>query len=210
MTAETFPQIELDGRYARLVPLSSEHAGALSEAANISRKTFNLTGVPVDVESARQYIQRALDQYKNRTSLPFAIVEKKSGKIIGTSRYMNIEFWDYPADHQLKRPAHIPHALEIGSTWLAEPYQRTGINTDAKLQLLTYAFEVWQVLRVSLKTDARNVRSRTNIERVGAKFDGVVRAHMPSFDGGIRDTAFYSILSAEWPQVKSSLAAKLR
>ena len=98
-----------------------------------------------------------------------------------------------------------PDAVEIGSTWLAPSAQRTAINTHAKLLMLTHAFEAWAVLRVTLKTDARNLRSRAAIERIGARFDGVLRAHMPAFDGGVRDTAFYSIVAVEWPELRRAL-----
>ena len=201
---------ELTGKYTRLVPLSPDHAQALADAANISRETYRYTLVPSDLESSRKYIQTALDLYRQGSALPFAIVEKSSGKIVGSTRYLNIEYWEFPGGHPLGRAESIPHAVEIGATWLGGPYQRSGINTDAKLCLLTHAFESWKVLRVSLKTDARNARSRANIERIGAQFDGVVRAHMKSFDGGVRDTAFYSILQAEWPDLKIRLQSKLR
>lgn len=207
---DPLPKIKLSGDYVDLVPLSFDHADALAEAASVSRETFKLTSVPSDLESSKVYIQRALDLYQNRAALPFATIEKKSGKIVGSTRFMNIEFWDCPKGHQFFRPSTIPHVVEIGATWISEPFQRTGINTDAKLQMLTYAFEEWKVLKVSFKTDARNSRSRTNIERVGAKFEGIVRAQMPSFDGGIRDTAFYSIVQIEWPEAKKRLQAKLR
>jgi RimJ/RimL family protein N-acetyltransferase len=98
---------------------------------------------------------------------------------------------------------------EIGGTWLAPRVQRTPVNTEAKLLMLAHAFEVWRVRRVSLKTDARNERSRRAIERLGARFDGVLRAHMPAADGGLRDSAFYSILDAEWPAVRETLRSRL-
>jgi len=207
---EPLTQIELTGKYVQLVPLAMVHAQELVDVANESRKTFGLTGVPSDLDSAEKYIQRAIDLYQDRTALPFAILERRTNKIVGTTRFLNVEFWDYPVRHELHRPSHLPHAVEIGATWLGESHQRTGINTDAKLCLLKHAFEEWRVLRVSLKTDARNARSRANIERLGARFDGVVRANMPSFDGGVRDTAFYSILISEWPGLKELLQAKLR
>ena len=99
--------------------------------------------------------------------------------------------------------------VEIGSTWYANRVQRTPLNTEAKLLMLTHAFDRWKVLRVCLKTDARNTRSRNAIERIGAVFEGVLRNHMPSYDGGIRDSAFYSITSADWPAVRAGLAARL-
>lgn len=202
--------IDLRGKYAHLIPLSLDHAQALADVANISRKTYRYTSVPSDLESARKYIQNALDLHQKGSVLPFAIVEKSSGKIVGTTRFLNVEFWEFPEGNALRRPVGVPHVVEIGATFLGEPYQRSGINTDAKLCLLTHAFEEWKVLRVALKTDNRNAQSRANIERIGAKFDGIVRAHMPGFDGGIRDTAFYSILQAEWPELKIRLQSKLR
>jgi RimJ/RimL family protein N-acetyltransferase len=203
-------QVQLEGKYVTLIPLGMNHAQALVDVANISRDTFNLTSVPHDLESAQRYVQRAQDLYKSRTALPFAIVETLVGKVVGTTRFMNIEFWDYPEGHYLKRPYYMPHVVEIGATWLGEAYQRTGINTDSKLCMLQFAFEQWHVLRVQFKTDARNERSRANIERVGARLDGILRAHMPSYDGGVRDSAYYSITYAEWPDVKKRLEEKLR
>jgi len=202
--------IDLQGRYVHLIPLSMDHARELVNAANISRKTYQFTLVPHDLESARNYIQKALDSYQQGSALPFAIADKSMGRIAGSTRFLNIEYWDFPEGHALRRPEGVPHVVEIGATWLGEPYQRSGMNTDAKLCLLTHAFEVWNVLRVALKTDARNAQSRANIERIGAKLDGVIRAHMASFDGGIRDSAFYSILQAEWPELKIRLQSKLR
>lgn len=202
--------VKLEGRYVQLIPLSLDHAGDLADVANVSRSTYQFTQVPDDLESARNYIQKALDLYQRGSALPFTVAEKSTGKIVGSTRFLNIEFWEFPEGHVLRRPEGVPHAVEIGATWLGEAYQRSGMNTDAKLCLLTHAFEEWKVLRVALKTDARNARSRANIERIGAKFDGIVRAHMPSFDGGIRDTAFYSILQADWPELKIRLQSKLR
>jgi RimJ/RimL family protein N-acetyltransferase len=186
------------------------HAQALVDVANVSRDTFKLTSVPHDLDSSQKYIQRALDAYRNRTALPFAIVETLVGKVVGTTRFLNVEFWDFPEGHYLRRPYYMPHVVEIGATWLGEASQRTGINTDTKLVMLQYAFEEWHVLRVAFKTDSRNSQSRANIERIGARFDGIVRAHMASHDGGVRDTAFYSIAYAEWPEVKKRLERKLR
>lgn len=209
-TAKPIKPIRLKGKYTHLIPLSLDHAQELADVANISRKTYQFTLVPFDLGSARKYIQKALDLYQSKSALPFAVVEKSTQRIVGTTRFLNMEFWEFSEGHVLRRAENIPHVVEIGASWLGEPYQRTGINTDAKLCLLTHAFEEWKVIRVALKTDARNTQSRTNIERIGAQFDGIVRAHMPSFDGSIRDTAFYSILQAEWPDLKIRLQSKLR
>ena len=117
---------------------------------------------------------------------------------------MNAERWEW------RRAGAHPDAVEIGSTWLTASAQRTPINTEAKLLMLTHAFEVWNVLRVTLKTDARNGRSRNAILRLGAQFDGVLRAHMPAYDiAEPRDSAYYSILASEWPDVRDRLTEAL-
>jgi RimJ/RimL family protein N-acetyltransferase len=203
-------EVELTGKYARLVPLRLEHAEALVAAASPSRATYQLTPVPSDLASAKEYIQFAIDTHQQGISLPFAIIDIQRGQVVGTTRFLAIEYWKYPDGNSHQRPPTLPHIAEIGFTWLAEAAQRTGINTDVKLSLLSYAFEHWKLLRVNLKTDERNARSRANIERIGAKFDGVLRAHQPSADGGIRNSAFYSILIEEWPAVKKRLQEKLR
>jgi hypothetical protein len=113
---EPLSRIELTGKYVKLVPLTMVHAQELADAANESRNTFGLTGVPSDLDSAKKYIQRALDLYQNRTALPFALLERQANKIVGTTRFMNVEFWDYRAGHELHRPSHLPHAVEIGAT----------------------------------------------------------------------------------------------
>jgi RimJ/RimL family protein N-acetyltransferase len=124
-------------------------------------------------------------------------------------RFMNIETWTWPGERARQVPAVPFEAAEIGSTWLAASAQRTAVNTEAKLLMLTHAFDVWRLRRVNLKTDARNARSRTAIERLGARLDGVLRAHMPAFGGGVRDTALYTILASEWPSVRAALVAKM-
>lgn len=102
-----------------------------------------------------------------------------------------------------------PSVAEIGSTWYAASAQRTGVNAACKLLMLTHAFDVWEILRVTLKTDARNAASRGAIERLGAQYEGVRRAHFPAQDGGIRDTAYYSVIASEWPEVRAGLRRRL-
>jgi RimJ/RimL family protein N-acetyltransferase len=157
------------------------------------------------------FITAALEQHKQGTALAFATKKLDSGEIVGSSRYMNLEYW--PHRDLSPSTSEVPDALEIGSTWLAASAQRTAVNTEAKLRMLTHAFEVYGVKRVNFKTDARNSQSRANIERVGAVLEGVLRHHQRSADGannGIRDTAAYSILVDEWPAAKSALQARLR
>ncbi len=199
----------LEGRYVRLEPLTRGHARALSAAAGGPRETYALTTVPEGESGALGYIETALRDEEAGRSLPFATVARSTGRVVGSTRFLNIEFWTWPPGHALQRGEDVPDVAEIGATWLAGEAQRTAINTEAKLLMLTHAFEEWRVHRVSLMTDARNERSRTAILRVGARFDGVIRAHRPSSDGLIRDTAAFSILESEWPAVKRQLHSRL-
>jgi len=199
----------LEGRYVRLEPLTRGHARALSAAAGGPRETYALTTVPEGESGALGYIETALRDEEAGRSLPFATVARSTGRVVGSTRFLSIEFWAWPTGHALQRGEDVPDVAEIGATWLAGEAQRTAINTEAKLLMLTHAFEEWRVHRVSLMTDARNERSRTAILRVGARFDGVIRAHRPSSDGLIRDTAAFSILESEWPAVKRQLHSRL-
>ena len=185
------------------------HLDTLLDAASGERETYRYTGVPQDRASAQTYIEKALTEQQNGTSVPFAIADKHSGLIAGTTRFMRIEYWDWQDGSPHQRGAHLPDGVEIGATWLAHWAQRSGINTEAKLLMLTHAFEVWRVHRVRLTTDARNTRSRAAIERLGAKLDGVLRAHHAAYDGAIRDSAFYSMLDSEWPAAKPALIQRL-
>jgi N-acetyltransferase len=140
----------------------------------------------------------------------------ETDRIVGTSRFLDLEVFSWPppwppgvASGSSPSDMTLPTVAEIGSTWYAPSVQRTGVNTECKLLMLTHAFEVWHTLRVTLKTDARNQRSRSAIQRLGAVFEGVRRAHVPASDGGIRDTAYYSILAEEWPAVRENLLARL-
>jgi RimJ/RimL family protein N-acetyltransferase len=202
--------VTLKGAHVRLEPLTRSHAGALAAAANSgSRETYAFTLVPENEAGAAAYIGEALALHAQGKALPFATVDLASGRVVGSTRYLNVEFWAWPPDNPLQRGEDVPDVVEIGATWLAPAAQRTPINTEAKLLMLTHAFEVWRVHRVSLMTDARNARSRNAILRLGAKFDGVIRAARVAVDGLIRDTAAFSIVEAEWPQVKAGLQRRL-
>lgn len=195
----------------RLEPLTAAHAEAVWNAASGARDTYALTRVPGSLDDARAYVVTALADQEHGVSVPFATCDAKSGAVVGSTRFMTIERWKWPGPHAaLSRGDAFADVVEIGSTWLSPAAQRTAINTHAKLLMLTHAFEVWEVRRVMLKTDARNARSRGGIERIGARFDGILRAHMPGFDGQVRDTAYYSILASEWPSVKGALQEKAR
>ena len=194
----------LDGRHVRLEPLTPSHAPALAAAAAGDRSTFRFTPVPDGDSAAAAYVADLLADAERGLVLPFATL-LPDGEVVGATRFLGLEYW--PVDEE--RPAGVPVVAEIGGTWLTPRVQRTPVNTEAKLLMLTHAFDTWQVLRVSLKTDARNARSRAAIERLGARFDGVLRAHSPAADGGLRDTAFFSILSGEWPDVRDRLRRRL-
>ena len=204
---DLFP-LTLQTARVRLEPLSLDHVPGLSAAAAESRQTYGFTWVPQGEATTREYVERALAETARGLFVPFATVDLATGRVVGSTRFGNLERWPWPAPPPDPRPGGID-AVEIGWTWLAASAQRTHVNTHAKWLMLTHAFEVWRVRRLTLKTDARNARSRANIERVGARLDGVLRAHMPAADGGVRDTAFFSLLESEWPAAKARLEARL-
>ncbi|HKZ07308.1 MAG TPA: GNAT family N-acetyltransferase [Methylomirabilota bacterium] len=201
--------VVLEGRHVRLEPLTVGHAGALAQAASGPRDTYGFTIVPADLAETRRYIEAALADQAAGRALPFATVARATGRVAGSTRFGNIEFWPWAGGNPHQRGAERPDVVEIGWTWLHADAQRTAINTEAKLLMLTQAFETWRVHAVKLNTDARNARSRAAIERIGARFDGVLRCHRPASDGAIRDTAAFSLLEAEWPAAKARLLARL-
>jgi N-acetyltransferase len=201
--------VTLEGRWVRLEPLGRGHAAGLLAAASGSRDTYGFTTVPRTAAETTAYIGGALAEQAAGRALPFATIDRARGAVVGCTRLFNIEFWPWPAGNPNQRGVDRPDVAEIGWTWLAASAQRTPINTEAKLLMLAHAFDVWRVHRVSLMTDARNQRSRNAILRLGARFDGVLRAARPASDGAIRDTAAFSILEAEWPAVRANLEARL-
>jgi RimJ/RimL family protein N-acetyltransferase len=203
--------LTLTGRSVRLEPMGPEHAPALLAAAGESRESYRWTPVPHDLPAMSEYIAAALHDAERGSGVPFVTVDAPSGRIVGATRFCNIERWPWAGGVRAAPApaAGAPDAVEIGWTWLAASAQRTAINTEAKLLLLTHAFTVWRVYRVTLKTDARNVKSRAAIERIGGTFDGIIRAHMPAADGGVRDTAFYTVVRAEWPAVSARLSREV-
>lgn len=199
----------LEGRYVRLEPLTLGHAAALAAAASGPRDTYGFTWVPDGELSARKYIQGILDSQAAGTALAFATIDAARAEVVGATRFLNIQFWDWPEGNDNQRGEELPDAVEIGGTWLSDTAQRTPINSEAKLLMLTHAFETWRVHRVMLCTDARNSRSRNAIERIGGKLDGVLRGDRAGSDGSVRDTALFSILEADWPPAKAALAVRL-
>jgi RimJ/RimL family protein N-acetyltransferase len=201
------PQPTLQGSHVRLLPLSLAHLDALVAVASGPRDTYRLTIVPEGPEAMRTYVQTALALRDAGAAVPFATVRLADGRVVGSTRFANFEYWAWPSG--ARSPPEPPDAVEIGWTWLAADAQRTAINTEAKLLMLGHAFEEWRVRRVNLRTDSRNLRSRAAIERLGAKLDGILRAHIPASDGGVRDTATYSLLAAEWPEAKERLSRRV-
>lgn len=195
----------LRGRHVALEPLTPAHAPALQAAADRDRTTYGHTLVPTDVAAMGRYIDGLLDDAQRDRAVPFVQVRLSDQAPVGCTRFMNMIWW----------PARTtPAEVEIGGTWLGADAQRSPINTEAKLLLLTHAFERWNVFRVALCTDAKNARSRTAIERIGATFEGILRRHRPSAGhfgtaSEARDTAVYSIIDHEWPAVQNRLHDRL-
>jgi RimJ/RimL family protein N-acetyltransferase len=204
----TSDNIVLQGQHVRLEPLEHRHIDGLVAAAGDDAQLYQWSPVPRGHAAAASYIDTALAWRDAGTAVPFAIVRNADGAVLGSTRFWNLERWAWPQGH----PSHgrgIPDACEIGYTWLTRSALRTGANTESKLLMLTHAFEVWQVLRVCFHTDARNERSRAALERIGGKFEGILRAHRMAADFIPRDSVRYSIVAAEWPAVKQRLTESL-
>jgi RimJ/RimL family protein N-acetyltransferase len=188
--------VSLIGRVVRLEPLSESHIPDLALAgADETIWRFMPYGLVNSETKMGEWVRDLLGRAARGTDLPFAVIHLDSGKAIGSTRYMDIQ------------PQH--RGLEIGGTWYGAAYQRTAVNTECKLLLLTHAFEALGCVRVQLKTDSRNERSQRAIERLGAVREGVLRDHMLMPDGYRRSSVYYSVLQSEWPGVKARLQARL-
>lgn len=187
----------LEHNHVRLEPLRPEHAPLLWDIAKDHLEDL-FEWIPYKLESVadfHNFTARVLQEQRQGLSVPFATF-LKSGQIVGTTRYMNMD---------------LPNRkVEIGSTWIAPPWQRTVVNSEAKYLMLRHAFEEWNCIRVELKTDALNQRSRNAILRLGAKEEGTLRKHLIAWNGRQRDSVYFSILDAEWPQVRARLESKLK
>ena len=191
----TLSPVTLTGEIVRLEPLSHDHAAGLVEATKDGDLwTLWYTSVPTP-DGMGAEIDRRLALQDAGTMIPFATRDLRSGKVIGMTTYMNID-------------ASLPR-VEIGSTWNAKSAQGSGTNPESKLLLLTHAFEVWDCSAVEFRTSWHNRQSRAAIEKLGAKLDGVLRQHTRTSDGSLRDTCVYSVVQAEWPQVRASLRFRL-
>lgn len=185
-------RVTLQGKYVRLEPVSEQHIPGLAEIGKGQDFwKYMLYGDMKTEADFHHFIVDLLEREKRGTDLPFTVIHLASGRIAGSTRYLNI----------------VPHdrGLEVGGTWYGLDFQRTAVNTECKYLLLTHAFEVLKCIRVQIKTDSLNVRSQKAIERLGAVKEGVLRNHMILPDGRIRHSVFYSILDSEWDGVKKNL-----
>jgi N-acetyltransferase len=194
----------LTGRYVRLEPLGYEHVDGLVAASAADPSLYRWSPVPQGHDEVTRYVQTALNWREAGTAVPYANVRAADGVVIGSTRFWNLEHLPWPPGHDRHGRGH-PDACEIGYTWLTPGAVRTAANTEAKLLMLTQAFEDWQVLRVCFHTHVRNERSRAALSRIGGQFEGVLRTHRLAPDLSVRDSARFSILAAEWPQVKQRL-----
>jgi RimJ/RimL family protein N-acetyltransferase len=198
--------VVLTGRYVRLDPLTVSHVAGLLDATSEARDTYGYSIVPEGEAETVRYVEEAV---ANPDQLPFAIVRLGDERVVGSTRFSELTPWAWPPGHPSQRRDR-PDVVEIGHTFLAASAQRSGANTDAKLLMLTHAFETWEVHAVRIRTDVRNARSRAAVERLGLQFDGVLRADRPGADGTVRDSAYYSIRAEEWPAAKQALTRRLR
>ena len=187
--------VMLEGSHVRLEPLAKAHLAGLAQVG-LEEELWRWIPVPVrTVEEMAAYIETALQEQERGVSLPFALMEKATGRAIGSTRYGNID--------------RTHHRVEIGWTWVAREWQRSAVNTEAKYLLLKYAFETLGCIRVELKTDSLNEKSRAAILRIGARQEGIFRNHMITAKGRIRHTVYFSIVDPEWPAVKARLESLL-
>ena len=185
----------LEGRHVRLEPMRAEHIDALCEVGLEESLWRWIPTACRTAEDIEKYVLLALDEQKRGVALPFVTIEQASGKVIGSTRFGNID---------------VPNRrAEIGWTWINPKWQRTAVNTEAKFLMLRHAFETWGCIRVELKTDALNEKSRNAILRIGAKQEGIFRSHVITDSGRRRDSVYFSILESEWPDVKQRLLDRL-
>jgi len=188
--------VTLEGSAVRLEPIRHEHAEIFWEIAKNSLDDI-FQWIPYRVQTREDFqrlVEKIFEEQARGESVGFATVERASGQLIGSTRFMNID--------------RANHRVEIGSTWIIPAWQRTGVNTEAKFLMLRHAFEVWKCIRVELKTDALNLKSRNAILRIGAKEEGTLRRHVITWTGRERDSVYFSILDSEWPLVKTTLEQK--
>ncbi len=200
----------LEGQFVRLEPLSEVHIPGLVEAAAVDRSNYQWTYTPDGLEQMTDYVRDALQKVATGAHVAFATVQRGAAagggpdRVVGATRFCEIAYWQWPPGASHQRHG-IPDVVDIGFTWLAGSAQRTPLNTEAKLLMMTHAFEVWKVHRVALQTDVRNKRSWAAIERIGGQLDGIMRADRPGSDDTVRTSARFSIVAEEWPSAKARL-----
>ena len=203
-----YPSPTLTGTHIRLEPLTLEHTDALAAASAVDPSLYRWSAVPLGIDQVRRYVESALAMRDAGTAIPFATVRLADNATVGSTRLFDIERWAWPASHP-RAGLTTPDVCEIGYTWLGASAIRTPVNTEAKLLMLTHAFETWQVVRICFHTDARNDRSAAAIERIGGRPEGILRSHRMASDFIPRDSKRFSILAAEWPEVKARLQSLL-
>jgi RimJ/RimL family protein N-acetyltransferase len=189
-------EVVLEGTRVRLEPMRREHLAALTEAGRYDELWKWTSAQATTREAMAEYMESALGQAEALTALPFVTIDKASASVVGSTRFANID----PANRR----------AEIGWTWISPQFQRTYVNSEAKYLMLRHAFDVWNCVRVELKTDVLNEKSRAAMLRLGAVEEGVLRRHILTHSGRFRDTIYYSILDHEWPAVRARLEARLR
>ena len=204
MNQQVIAPTHLSGTHVRLEPLARTHVTGLVAAAREDPALYQWSAIPQTVMEMAQYVDTALAWREAGTALSFATVRLADNRVVGSTRFFLLERWPWPAGHAAVRRAG-PDGCEIGYTWLSGSAVRTAANTEAKFLMLGHAFDTWGVHRVCFHTDVRNERSRAALARLGARFEGVLRAHRLATDLKPRDSARFSIIDAEWPQVKRRL-----
>jgi RimJ/RimL family protein N-acetyltransferase len=204
--------VPLEGRFVHLLPLSLDHTAELVDAALDDRGSFTFTPVPWDEASMVSYLERALAEREAGHHLPYATWSVESRRIVGTTRFYDLTSWDWSSIASGAEdgwPTRRYDLASIGYTWLHPSAQRTRVNTEAKLLMMTEAFDEWNVVAMHMQTDARNARSRAAISRLGFTLDGVIRADKAGADGTVRDSAVFSMTAAEWPGHRARLVDRL-
>ena len=187
--------VTLEGRRVRLEPMSLAHLGGLTEVG-LDEELWRWTATRIaSGAEMRAYVEAALEERARGVALPFVTVERGGGRVVGSTRFGNIDRENRKA--------------EIGWTWIGREWQRTAVNTEAKLLMLAHAFDVWRCVRVELKTDSLNERSRRAILRIGAREEGTLRNHMITHTGRLRHSVYFSVIESEWPRVRADLETKL-
>lgn len=197
----------LTGEHVRLEPLGYQHAAGLLAAASGGGDLYRWMGylVPRDAEQSRRFVEFALRARDQRAAVPYAVVRLADETVIGSTRFHQLDFWPWTMAGAPREDPTAPDVCEIGWTWLSPGAVRTAANTEMKRLMLTHAFETWGVRSVCLHADARNDRSRAAIERIGARFEGILRSHRLAADLVPRDSARYSVTAREWPEVSKHL-----